>query len=472
MNSTSLLLAGLALTTTAAYGKTIPNYAAADLVLGQANFTSNLTPSLPTVASYDGPGAVIVDPVTRKLFVADIDNHRVLRYASVDSLTNGAAAEAVFGQSDFTTKVAASGYAGMNLPVGLCLDQVGRLWVADLGNNRVLMFDAGAVRSSGAAADRVYGQINFTTGAAGLAANRMNFPSDLFVDSTDRLWVADSLNHRVLRFDNISNKLSGANADGVLGQTNFTVNSITTGASGLNYPRGVTVSAGGELFVSSTSQNRVLRFNDAATLGNGAAATAVLGQPDFSTMTSGVSATQMYVPYGSTLTADDSLWVCDGFNRRVLRFDNASTKVSGAAADGVVGQPDFTTSSAGLTDRKIAAAFIKPFVDAKGALWVPDNTNDRVLRFSPDATPPLLAVTTPAKVTKKKVITLKGTASDAYGISKVEYRIGKGPLKLATGTTTWSFKAKLKKGKNTLTVIATDVDGIKSLRKVIKITRK
>ena len=114
----------------------------------------------------------------------------------------------------------------------------------------------------------------------------------------------------------------------------------------------------------------------------------------------------------------------------------------------------------------------RPFVDAGGSLWVADIANQRVLRFSPDATPPLLAVTAPAKVTKKSKLVIKGTASDAYGISKVEYRIGNGPLKLATGTTAWSFTANLKKGMNTITVTATDVDGIKSLSKVVKITRK
>ena len=156
----------------------------------------------------------------------------------------------------------------------------------------------------------------------------------------------------------------------------------------------------------------------------------------------------------------------------MLRFNNASTKSSGAAADGVLGQPNFTSGLTAATRRGMGFPSYRPSVDTTGSLWIADRNNHRVLRFSPDATPPLLAVTAPAKVTKKPKLVIKGTASDAYGISKVEYRIGKGPLKLATGTTAWSFKANLKKGKNTLTVIATDVDGIQSLRKIVKITRK
>ncbi|NJR41821.1 MAG: hypothetical protein HC767_03330 [Akkermansiaceae bacterium] len=77
-----------------------------------------------------------------------------------------------------------------------------------------------------------------------------------------------------------------------------------------------------------------------------------------------------------------------------------------------------------------------------------------------------------AKVHAKEKITFSGTASDAFGIQSVQYRIGKGPLKTATGTTSWTLKAKLKKGKNTITIFATDVDGIVSANRVIKITRK
>jgi hypothetical protein len=45
-------------------------------------------------------------------------------------------------------------------------------------------------------------------------------------------------------------------------------------------------------------------------------------------------------------------------------------------------------------------------------------------------------------------------------------------LKTAKGTTTWSFKAPLKHGKNTVTFFATDATGNISPSKIIKITRK
>jgi streptogramin lyase len=467
---TSLLALTLA---TLASGKTIPNYAEANLVLGQVDFTSNLKPFPPNAASLNNPFSVVVEPITRKVFIADSANNRVLRYASADSLVNGAQAEAVFGQALFTTKtqgITSNQFSGE--PVSLFLDAKGRLWVPDYNGNRVLRFDAATLRDSSPGADRVYGQPDFTTGTNATTAQKMENPYDVCVDSADRLWVADRGNNRVLRFDSITTKPSGAAADGVLGQANFTTKAAGSGASGLQAPMGVTVSANGTLYVSCFYSHRILRFDNAAGLGANAPASAVLGQPDFTTTTFATTAAKMYGPSGAWITPDDSLWVADRYNNRLLRFSNASTKPSGAAADGVLGQPDFTSNLAATTRRGMNTPLFKPFVDGTGSLWIAEQANQRVLRFSPDATPPLLTITAPGKITKKPKLTLKGTASDTYGIAKVEYRIGKGPLKLATGTTAWSFTTKLLKGKNTLTILATDVDGIQSVSQVIKITRK
>jgi sugar lactone lactonase YvrE len=472
MNSYSILLAGLTFTT-AAFGKTIPNYAEADLVLGQVDFTSRLKPNPPNATSLYQNSSVIVDPVSRKVFVGEEGNNRILRYASADALANGAAAEMVFGNDNFTSvAISRAAVNRIGESEGIFLDYKGRLWVADFGGSRVLMYDAASFRSSGASADRVFGQPDFASGSYGTRAEKMRGPYDVCVDFADRLWVADAGNNRVLRFDSITSKSSGAAADGVLGQANFTTLTEGGGNNGLQYPSGVTISAYGTLYVTCSNGNRVMRFDNAAGLAANAPASAVLGQPDFATITNGTTAAKMSGPYGSWITPDDSLWVADSTNNRVLRFNNVSTKPSGAAADGVLGQPDFTAKVAAVTRRGLDFPYIKPFVDGKGCLWMSDDGNNRVLRFSPDATLPLLTVTAPAKVTKKLKLVIKGTASDTYGISKVEYRVNKGPLKLATGTTTWKFNAKLLKGKNKITVIATDVDGIPSLSQVIKITRK
>jgi autotransporter-associated beta strand protein len=104
------------------------------------------------------------------------------------------------------------------------------------------------------------------------------------------------------------------------------------------------------------------------------------------------------------------------------------------------------------------------------------NGNDVVLTlldaFPEDTFAPKLKVTSkPPKVTKKKKLIIKGNTSDASGISSVEFQVGKGALETATGTTKWQLKTKLKKGKNKITVLATDIFGNVG-SKVIQIKRQ
>jgi Bacterial Ig domain/NHL repeat len=437
-----------------------------------------------------------VDATSRKVFVADTDNNRVLRYSSAAALASGASAEAVFGQASFSGANLNNPTAsvGMQKPSALFLDSTGRLWVADTYNHRVLMFAGALTSGNQPTAAKVLGQANLTvTTEPGLAAaNTLSFPSGLCVDANDRLWVVDCFN-RVVRFDAVTSKANGGNADGVLGQPNLTTstqratsnNTITTFNTGSHYGSSVAVSATGTLFVAADRENRVLRFNNAATLANNSAATAVLGQPNFTTSTASLTTNAMSFDafYGLSLTvsANDTLWVGDTGNNRVLRFDAASTKATGANADGVLGQATFTGSTLG-TPSENAKRLAKPRnlqLDSTGALWVADTEDNRVVRFAPAApTPPVAETIKPMlslgkslKTTKAAKVTIKGTASDLSGVKSVSYRVGTGVVKTAMGTTSWSFKVALKKGRNKITVFATDAVGNVSLSKTLIIKR-
>lgn len=453
--------------------KIIPNHATADLVLGQTDFVTSTSGSPASSFSLTSPVGIAIDPMSRKVFVSDSSSNRVLRYASVPAMVNGGGAEAVFGQSSFSSTSSATSQQGMSRPTGLCFDRKGRLWVADSSNNRILMYEVAAYRESNPYADKVIGQPDFTTSTSATTASKLKDPYGVAVDQNDRLWVADDDNNRVLRFDSVSTKpIKDAAADGVLGQANFTTGTSGSGSSGLQHPIGIAISNSGTLFVACESANRIMVFNNAASLGNGAGANIVLGQPGFATTSSGLSATSLNNPYGVSATADGSVWVSDYGNNRLVRFDKVSTLSNGAAATGVVGQPNFTTAATSVSNRECGAVFHQSFVDAGGSLWVACYAQNRVLRFPPDVTNPLLTLTGAfPKQTKKKSAVIKGTASDTYGISKVQYRIGTGALKTASGTTSWQITAPLKKGRNKITIFATDSVGNLSLSKVIKIKR-
>jgi sugar lactone lactonase YvrE len=249
----------------AAHALTLTNFQPASLVLGQPNFTSGASGLSPTQVNF--PEGVAVDPTTGKVFIADRGNNRVLRFASGTALVNEAAAEAVLGQSVFTSSGATTTQSGMNIPYSVSVDATGRLWVADFFNNRVLRFDNAASKANGANADAVLGQSIFTSRTQATTQSGMNLPFGMSGDAAGRLYVSDTFNNRVLWFDNAGAKANGGNADGVLGQPNFTSNTANNGgrsAQSLNLPDSLFYdpTVGGVLWVADLNNHRVLRYGN------------------------------------------------------------------------------------------------------------------------------------------------------------------------------------------------------------------
>jgi sugar lactone lactonase YvrE len=381
------VLAAMVLVSTDALGQWVNNQNA-DLVLGQSSFTSNTSGLGPD--SLYAPTAAVIDPTTGKLFVADIANHRVLRWGSVDSLVTGQPAEAVLGQPDFTSNTKRVTQDGMDFPTAVAIDAQGRLYVSDALNNRVLRYDSASAKPSGANADGVLGQPDFTSKTDTVSRSGMNYVRGLHADVAGRLWVSDQRNNRVLRFDNASARPNGADADGVLGQPDFLSNVGDTSQNGMSQPRGLVLDDQGRLWVAELFNNRVTRFDNASAKPNGANADGVLGQPNFTTAIPATTASGMSRVSGVAMDQSGRLYVGDTNNNRILWFNNAATRPNGAAADGVLGQPDFTTAAAATTQNGMRGPWGSWVDRVRNTLWVCDTDNNRVLRFT--ATTPLSGI--------------------------------------------------------------------------------
>lgn len=173
----------------------------ADLVLGQADFVSNLANrgSGVTGATLSAPRGVSV--LDSRLYVSDTDNNRVLVWTSFPT-TNGRVANFAIGQNNLASDTATAGTSGMNGPRSVASDGT-RLVVSDTGNNRVLFFEA-IPFTNDAGGDAVVGQPTFSSNAANMSANEpaeasLFAPYGVFYNGVD-LWVADQKNSRVVRF--------------------------------------------------------------------------------------------------------------------------------------------------------------------------------------------------------------------------------------------------------------------------------
>src|SRR3990167_7036417 len=187
---------------------------AADVVMGQEDFTSSNAAT--TSSRFDLPRFIHTDG--RRLFVPDDNNSRVLIFNKIP-ISNFPAADVVVGQPNFTSATATTTQNNFFFAWTAALDKRGRMYVADIDNNRIMIFNSVPQRNF-ENADIVLGQADFVSAGSATSQSRLNSPRDLCL-SGDRLFVADRANRRIL----IWNDLPMQNlepADVVLGQPNFT----------------------------------------------------------------------------------------------------------------------------------------------------------------------------------------------------------------------------------------------------------
>jgi sugar lactone lactonase YvrE len=381
-----LNILAVAIATTLLSALSFAQSTAADVVYGQlGSFTTNgVNQGGLSANSLWCPGGVALDS-SGNLYVADYDNNRVLFYPA-----GSTTATRVYGQGgSFTTNTANNGGISANsldLPSGGALDSSGNLYVADTVNSRVLFYPAGSTTAT-----RVYGQGgSFTTNTqnkGGISANSLYYPVAVVLDSSGNLYVADDYNDRVLFYP-----AGSTTATRVYGQNgSFTTNGQNQGgigANSLSNPVPLALDSSGNLYVGDNGNNRVLFYPAGSTT-----ATRVYGQlGSFTTKTvnnGGISANSLYEPYAVVLDSSGNLYVADTLNNRVLFYPAGMT-----TATRVYGQlGSFTTNTANNGGVSANSLYGPDGValDSSGNLYVAEANNNRMLLYPPTTTPGLYA---------------------------------------------------------------------------------
>jgi sugar lactone lactonase YvrE len=308
--------------------------------------------------------------------------------------------------------------ASLQFPMGLGIDAVNNLYVADQANNRVLEFNEfgspgnNVANGAGGQIDRAHNAPNYVD------AIGQHSPGGIAVDATSQpahrhVYVADSANNRVLGWKDVTSFVAAEPADIVFGQTDLFSNKCNNGAAGgdvgglgadsLCGPARMAVDQAGNLYVADSSNNRVLVYNtpfNAASGEPGAGDTSadfVYGQGGaFTTRScnpSGASATTLCNPAAVALDSAGDIYIADSSNNRVLEFAKAGIPpvASDAIANRSYGQSaisDFSgtvcADGVGLDPPPNSHAMCNPggvAIDTSGNLFVADSGNSRVIEI-------------------------------------------------------------------------------------------
>lgn len=355
-----------------------------------ASFRANRGQPEPSSSGFNTPVAAAV--AGNEVFIVDGANHRILVFPlQTAGITT---ASRLLGQAEFHQSAVNNIegremflYSGLSNNTrgsdgaGIAVDARSnppRLYVADTYNHRILGFsDLRKVRP-GDKADLVIGQRDFqralindpTNDANQVTNNGLFLPAGLAVDDAGNLYVADSGNGRVLRYQRPFEQSSSPRPDLVLGQPSFFVKITDATARNMSRPYGLAFTVDGHLLVSDMAHNRILFFRKpaGADFTNGQAAEKVLGQPDFSSVVGSNAPNRLITPRSIATDTDDRLYVCDTGNNRVFVYDRVT-----------------------VADNDPAPAFTFPFnfglphgihvSHLSGEIWLTDTTNYRSFRF-------------------------------------------------------------------------------------------
>ncbi len=246
------------------------------------------------------PQGLCVDRQNR-IYFADSANHIVLRIEKDGILTRIAGT----GLPGYGGDGGRAIHASLNKPYDVRLDSEENIYIADMGNHRIRMVTREGVIHTVAG----IGEPGYSGDHGPAVASRLKGPYGIFLDSHDRLLIADSSNHVIRRVDRngIITTIAGVGHPGYGGDGG------PANAAMFDKPESLYVDEAGSIYVGD-EHNHVIRVIDpdgtiSTLLGTGTPGLGGDGIP--------ASQAQLNDPENVMLRSDGSILITEGGNARV-----------------------------------------------------------------------------------------------------------------------------------------------------------
>ena len=309
-----------------------------------------------SAARFNSPNGLAVD-ASGNIYVADTDNHTVRKVTPAGVVTTLAGQVGNFGSSDGSGSA-----AQFSFPYGVTVDGSGNVFVADQYNFTIRKVTSAGVVTTLAGRVGVQGSSDGTGSAA-----RFYQPSGVTVDGSGNVFVADSANYTIRKVT------SGGVVSTLAGLAPSPGSTNGTGSSArFNWPFGVAVEGGGNVYVADTTNHTIRKVTPAGVVSTLAGLAGNMG----SSNGTGSSA-RFYSPTGVALDSSGNIYVVDQGNHTIRKVTSAGVVTTLAGLAGSSGSSDGTGSAARFNNPTGVA------VDGGGNLYVSDTNNSIIRKVTP-----------------------------------------------------------------------------------------
>lgn len=250
-------------------------------------------------------------------------------------------------------------------PEGAGVATNGDVYLADTGNHVIRKIDF----ITGIITTVVGTGVAGSTGDGGLATLApLNGPQDVFVAPNGDLYIADTGSRRIRMVTAATGIITNVIGSGVNGNTG---DGGPATAARLNSPRGVTVAANGDVYVSDRPNNRVRKVTAATGIINAYAGTGTAGY-----LGDGGAATaaRLRTPEGLALASNGDLYIAEVTNHVVRRVAAATGTITTFAGTGTAG---FLGDGGLATAARLSSPESVDF-GPSGDLYIADTANRRI----------------------------------------------------------------------------------------------
>jgi len=328
---------------------------------GAPDFTGDGGPATDAAIGY--PADVAVDQLGNLYLVANRRIRRVDTGGDIDTVAGD-------GTTAFSGDGGPAVAAGLD-PVAVKASGGGDLYVVDLGNERVRRVKAATGVIDTIAGD---GFAGFTGDGGAATSAPLQSPTAAAFDGAGNLYVSDFYGHRIRRVEAGTGIIATVAGNGVAGDGG---DGGPATAAQLDYPAGITIDGGGNLYIADSSNNRIREVDNATGI-----ITTVAGDGTWGDGGDGGPATaaEIDTPKDVALDGDGNLYIADNYNDRIRRVDAVTRVITTVAGDGTWGAGGDGGPATGAQLHGPSGVA----VDGLGNLYIADQLNNRVRRV--DAT--------------------------------------------------------------------------------------